>query len=49
MLEVRFLDGFVGIESIRDPMFTIIISTSCYLHFIFYMLTLVSFYVIGLY
>jgi hypothetical protein len=37
------LDGVVGTEGVRDPMFTIIISTSCYLHFISYTLTLVSF------
>jgi hypothetical protein len=29
MSEVRCLDGVVGIEGVRDPMFTIIISTSC--------------------
>jgi hypothetical protein len=49
MSEVRCLDGVVGIEGVRDPMFTIIISTLCYLHFISYTLTLVSFCAIGLY
>jgi hypothetical protein len=49
MSEIRCLDGVVGIEGVRDPMFTIIISTSCYLHFISYTLTLVSFCAIGLY
>jgi hypothetical protein len=43
MSEVHFLDGVVGIEGIRDPVFSIIISTSCYLHFISYTLTLASF------
>jgi hypothetical protein len=47
--EVRSLNGVVGIKSIRDPMFTIIVITSCYLHFISYALTLASFYAIGLY
>jgi hypothetical protein len=47
MSEVRCLDGLVGIESIRDPMFTIVISTSCYLHFVSYMFALASFCVIA--
>jgi hypothetical protein len=47
--EVCYLDGVVGVEGVRDPMFTIIISTSCYLHFISYALTLASFSTIGLY
>jgi hypothetical protein len=33
MSEVCCLDGVVGIEGVTDPMFTIIISTSWYLHF----------------
>jgi hypothetical protein len=49
MSEIRCLDEVVGIEGVRDPMFTIIISMSCYLHFISYTLTLVSFCAIGLY
>jgi hypothetical protein len=49
MSEVCCLDGVVGIEGVTDPMFTIIISTSCYLHFITYTLTLVSLCAIGLY
>jgi hypothetical protein len=49
MSEVHCLDGVVGIEGIRDPKFTIIISTSCNLHFISYTLMLVSFCAIGLY
>jgi hypothetical protein len=47
--EVRNLKGVVGIEGVRDPMFTIVVSTSCYLHFISYVLTLASFCAIGLY
>jgi hypothetical protein len=47
--EVRRLNGIVGIEGVGDPMFTIVVSTSCYLHFISYALTLASFYAIGLY
>jgi hypothetical protein len=47
--EVSSLNGVVGVESIRDPMFTIVVSTSCYLHFISYALTLASFCAIGLY
>jgi hypothetical protein len=47
--EVCYLDEVVGVEGVRDPMFTIIISTSCYLHFISYALTLASFSTIGLY
>jgi hypothetical protein len=49
MSEVRFLDGVVGIEGIRDPVFSIIISTSCYLHFISYTLTLAPFCTVNLY
>jgi hypothetical protein len=49
VLEVRCLNGVVGINSVRDPMFTVIVSASCYLHFISYALTLASFNVIGLY
>jgi hypothetical protein len=46
--EVRCLNGVVGIEGIRDPMFTVIVSASCYLQFIYYALTLASFCAIGL-
>jgi hypothetical protein len=42
------LDGVVGIKSVRDPMFTLIVSTSCYLHFVSYAVTLTAFYAIGL-
>jgi hypothetical protein len=47
--EVRNLNGVVGIEGVGDPMFTVVVSTSCYLHFVSYALTLASFCVIGLY
>jgi hypothetical protein len=47
--EVCYLDGVVGIESVRDPMFMIVVSTSCYLHFVSYALALASFCAIGLY
>jgi hypothetical protein len=47
--EVRSLNGVVGIEGVGDPMFTIVVSTSCYLHFVSYALTLASFCAIGLY
>jgi hypothetical protein len=43
------LNEVVGVEGVGDPVFAIIVSTSCYLHFISYALTLASFYVIGLY
>jgi hypothetical protein len=43
------LNGVVGIEGVGDPMFIIVISTSCYLHFVFDALTLASFYTIDLY
>jgi hypothetical protein len=47
--EVRSLNGVVSIKGVGDPMLTIIVSTSCYLHFVSYALTLASFYAIGLY
>jgi hypothetical protein len=49
MSEVCLLDGIVGVEGIRDPVFSIIISTSCYLHFISYTLTLASLCLVNLY
>jgi hypothetical protein len=47
--EVSSLNGVVGVEGIGDPVFTIVVSTSCYLHFISYAVTLTSFCMIGLY
>jgi hypothetical protein len=46
--QVRCLDGVVGIKSVRDPMVTIVVSTSCYLHFVSYALTLIAFCAISL-
>jgi hypothetical protein len=48
MPEVRSLNGFVGVKGIGDPMFAVVVSTSCYLHFISYAVALASFHVIGL-
>jgi hypothetical protein len=45
--QVCCLDGVVGIESVRDPMVRIVFSTSCYLHFVSYALTLTAFYAIS--
>jgi hypothetical protein len=36
------LDGIVGIKGIRDPMMVVVVSTSCYLHFISSTLTTFS-------
>jgi hypothetical protein len=48
MPEVRSLNGVVGVKGIGDPMFAVVVSTSCYLHFISYAVALASFHVIGL-
>jgi hypothetical protein len=48
MLEVRSLNGVVGVKGIGNPMFVVVVSTSCYLHFISYVVTLASFCTIGL-
>jgi hypothetical protein len=42
------LDGIVGIKGVRDPMVTVIVSTSCYLHFVSYTLTLTAFRAVSL-
>jgi hypothetical protein len=47
-LEIYCLDGVISIEDIRDPVFTIIVSSLSYLHFVSYAVTLASFYTIGL-
>jgi hypothetical protein len=47
--EVRSLNGVVGIKGVGDPMFTVVVSTSCYLHFVSYAVMLASFCAIGLY
>jgi hypothetical protein len=49
MSEICCLDGVVSIEGVRDPVFSIIISTPCYLHFISYTLTLTSLCLVNLY
>jgi hypothetical protein len=46
--EVCSLNGVVGVKGIWDPMFRVVVSTSCYLHFISYAMTLASFGTIGL-
>jgi hypothetical protein len=42
------LDGVVGVKGVRDPMFAVVISTSCYLDFISYAVMLASFCTISL-
>jgi hypothetical protein len=42
------LDGVVSIEGVRDPVFTIIVSSLSYLHFVSYAMTLASFCMISL-
>jgi hypothetical protein len=42
------LDRVVSIEGVRDPVFTVVVSTSCYLHFVSYVVALASFCSIGL-
>jgi hypothetical protein len=42
------LDGVVGVKGIRDPMLTVVVSSSSYLDFISYMVTLACFCTIGL-
>jgi hypothetical protein len=44
MLEICCLDRVVSIEGVRDPMFTIIVSSSSYIHFVSYAMMLASFY-----
>jgi hypothetical protein len=46
--QLRCLDGIVGIKAVRDPMITIVVSTSCYIHFVSYVLTLTAFCAISL-
>jgi signal transduction histidine kinase len=46
--EICYLDGVVSIEGIRDPVFTIVVSSSSYFHFISDVMTLTSFYAISL-
>jgi hypothetical protein len=46
--EIRSLNGVVGIEGVRDPVFAIVVSMWCYLHFVSYAMTLASVWTIGL-
>jgi hypothetical protein len=46
--EIYSLDGVVGVKGVKDPMFAVVVSTSCYLDFISYAVTLASFCTIGL-
>jgi hypothetical protein len=47
-LEICSLNGVVGVKGIENPMFAVVVSTSSYLHFISYVVTLNSFGTIGL-
>jgi hypothetical protein len=42
------LDGVVGVKGVRNPMLTVVVSTSGYLDFIPYAVTLACFCTIGL-
>jgi hypothetical protein len=46
--EICSLNGVVGIEGVRNPMFTVVVSMSSYLHFISYAMTLAPFSTISL-
>jgi hypothetical protein len=46
--EICCFDMVVSIEGVRDPVFTVVVSTSCYLHFVSYVVALASFCSIGL-
>jgi hypothetical protein len=48
MPETCCLDGVISIEGVRDPVFMIIVSSSSYLHFVSYAMTLASFCMISL-
>jgi hypothetical protein len=48
MPEVRILNGVVGIKGVGNPMFAVVVSTSCYFHFISSAVSLASFCTIGL-
>jgi hypothetical protein len=47
--EICSLNGVVDIKGVTDPMFTVVVSTLCYFHFVSYVVTLASFCTIGLY
>jgi hypothetical protein len=46
--EIHSLNGVVGVKGVGNPVFTVIVSTSSYLHFISYAVTLASFSMIDL-
>jgi hypothetical protein len=46
--EICSLDGVVSVKGVRDLVLAVVINTSCYLDFISYAVTLVSFCTIGL-
>jgi hypothetical protein len=46
--EVGCLNRVVGVEGVGDPVLAVVVSTSCYLHFVSYAVTLASFCTIGL-
>jgi hypothetical protein len=46
--QLHCLDGVVGVKGIRHPMVTIVVSTSCYLYFVSYALSLAAFCAISL-
>jgi hypothetical protein len=46
--EICSLNGVAGVKGVGDPMFAVVVSTSSYLHFISYVVTLASFYTIRL-
>jgi hypothetical protein len=46
--EICSLNGVVGVKGVRDPVLVIVVSTSSYLDFISYVVTLASFRTIGL-
>jgi hypothetical protein len=46
--EICSLNGVVGVKGVRNPVFAVVVSTSSYLHFISYAVTLASLSTIGL-
>jgi hypothetical protein len=42
------LDGIVGVKGVGDPIFAVVVSMLCYLHFVSYTLTLTTFTVVSL-
>jgi hypothetical protein len=46
--EIYCLNWVVGVKGVRDPMLAVVVSTSSYLDFISYVVTLASFRMVGL-